>query len=75
MDSRAVAPHLDRWLDVAIRVCDGRVPEIGALAVLVDSVDSESVDALFQPEPDCTVVDGFAGFGVVPVEIGLGFGV
>lgn len=45
------------------------------LAVLVDSVDPESVDALLQPEPDCALVDGFAGFRVVPVEVGLGFGV
>lgn len=67
MDTGPVAPELRGRLNVAIWVCDGCVREVGVLAVFVDGVDAEAVDASVEPEAHGAVVDGFAAFLVVPV--------
>ena len=75
MDPGAVAPHSDGGLDVTFRVCDGDVREACVFAVLVHCVHSEAVDAFVKPEPNGAVVDSLTGGLVIPVEIGLFFGV
>lgn len=67
MNARSVAPHGNGGLNVAFVVDDGCVGEGGVFAVFVDCVNAETVDAFFQPEVDCALVDCLAGGFVIPV--------
>lgn len=71
MDTRAIAPHANSGLNVAFWVRDGCIGEVDIFAVLVDSVNSESIHPLVEPEADSALVDSLAGGSVVPVEIWL----
>jgi hypothetical protein len=42
-----------------------------ALAVHVDCVDTEAIDATFEPEDHGGLIDGLAGFFVFPVQVRL----
>jgi hypothetical protein len=75
MNPRAVAPHSDGGLDVTFRIRDGGVRKVCVFAVLVHCVHSETVDTFVKPEPNRAVVDSLTCGLVIPVEIGLFFGV
>ena len=54
-----------------VEIGDRCIDVVLSLGILVDRVDSESIDATLEPESHCVVVDGIAAFLVLPVEVGL----
>jgi hypothetical protein len=67
MNTRPVAPHWDRGLNVTFGIDNWCIGEGRVFAVFVDRIDAETVNPLFQPEVDSAFVDRLSRGFVVPV--------